>query len=87
MNIGAVMQNIWLAANNLGISVELISGQLMVPESVKKIHKILGIPTEKYRIMLIFRFGHEDKFGKLGTPVRREIKDFVHLDRFSSPFK
>ncbi|MHA1144353.1 MAG: nitroreductase family protein [Candidatus Helarchaeota archaeon] len=86
LSIGAVMQNIWLAANDLGISAELISGQLMVPESVQQILQILDIPKDKYRLMLIFRLGYEKKFGTWGTNIRRELKDFVHLDRFSNPF-
>lgn len=86
LSVGAVMQNIWLAANDLGISVQLISGQMMIPESVKRIRDILNIPEKGYRLMLIFRLGYEGKFGKYGTKIRRDLSDFVHLDRFSNKF-
>ncbi|MFX0133737.1 MAG: nitroreductase family protein [Candidatus Hodarchaeota archaeon] len=87
LSIGAIMQNVWLAANDVGISVQLISGQLMNPDSVKKIMKILRIPENKgYRLMLIFRLGYESKFGKYGTSFRRELSDFVHLDRFTNKY-
>ena len=87
ITIGGIMQNIWLAANNLGISVHLISGQLMVPESVKKMKKILKIPDKNYRIMIIFRLGYEKKLGRYGTKYRREIRDFVHLNQFGTKFE
>ena len=86
MSIGGVMQNIWLAANNLGISAQLVSGQLMNIESVRKIRKILHIPEKDYRLLLIFRLGYERKFGKSGTKYRRELSDFVRLDQFSNKF-
>jgi nitroreductase len=86
LSIGAVMQNIWLAANDIGISVQLISGQLMNPDSVKKMSEILEIPSG-YKLMLIFRLGYEGgNFGKYGTKIRKELKDFVHIDRFSNPY-
>ena len=84
ISIGGVMQNIWLAANDLGISVHLVSGQFMVPESARKLRKILRIPEKGYRLLLMFRLGYEGKFGKYGTTIRRELKDFVHLDHFSN---
>ena len=87
ISIGGVMQNIWLAANDLGISVQVVSGQLMVPESVRKMREILHIPEKGYRLMLIMRLGYEGKFGKYGTTVRRELSDFVHLNRFSKKLK
>ncbi|MFX0141574.1 MAG: nitroreductase family protein [Candidatus Hodarchaeota archaeon] len=87
LSIGGVMQNIWLAANNLGISVQLVSGQLMNPESINKIREILNFPKEDYRLMLIFRLGYEGKFGKYGTKTRKELSDFVHLDRFANKYK
>jgi nitroreductase len=84
LSIGGVMQNIWLAANDLGISVQLVSGQLMVPESAHKLQEILGIPKHGYRLMLILRLGYEGKFGKYGTKTRRELHDFVHLNHFGN---
>ncbi|MHA1386726.1 MAG: nitroreductase family protein [Candidatus Helarchaeota archaeon] len=86
ISIGGVMQNIWLAANDLGISAQLISGQLMNSDSVNKIKRILKIPDKKYRLMLMFRLGYEKKFGKYGTVHRRELKDFVHLNHFGNKF-
>ena len=86
ISIGAVMQNIWLAANDLGISVQLVSGQLMLPESARKLRQILQIPEKKYRLLLMMRLGYESKFGKYGTKIRREIEDFVHLNKFSNKF-
>ena len=86
LSVGGVMQNIWLAANDLGVSVQVVSGQLMLPQSVRKIKEILHVPEKDYRIMLIMRLGYEGKFGKYGTTVRRDLSDFVHLNRFSNKF-
>ncbi len=83
ISIGGVMQNIWLASNDLGISVQVVSGQLMVPESARKIREILHIPDKEYRLMLIMRLGYEGKFGKYGTKIRRDLRDFVHFNQFS----
>ncbi len=87
ITMGAVMQNIWLAANDLGVSAHVVSGQLMIPESANRIRDILRIPKDKYRLLLIMRLGYEGKFGKYGTTVRRELEDFVHLDRFGNKFE
>jgi len=84
ISIGGVMQNIWLAANDLGISVQVVSGQLMVPESARKLREILGIPEHGYRLILILRLGYEGKFGKYGTTMRRELHDFVHFNHFGN---
>ena len=86
ITIGAVMQNTWLAANDLGISVQIVSGQLMTAKSAKKIKDILNIP-DGYKPMLILRLGYEGKYGKYGTKYRKELKDFVHLDHFSNQYK
>jgi len=86
ISIGAIMQNIWLAANNLGISAQLVSGQLMNPDSVKKLNSILQVP-DGYKIMLTFRLGYETKFGRYGTKIRRELSDFVHINTFSNKLK
>ncbi|TFF89176.1 MAG: nitroreductase family protein [Promethearchaeota archaeon] len=87
ISIGAVIQNLWLAANNLGISVHLVSGQLMNPDSVKQLSKILSIPSG-YKIMSILRLGYESgSFGKYGTRIRKELSDFVHLNKFSNKFR
>jgi len=85
LGVVAVMQNIWLAANDLGISVHLVSSQTMRVESKGKLHEILNIPKD-YRILFLFRLGYEGKFGKHGTPYRRELEDFVHLNSFSNKF-
>ena len=85
LSVGAVMQNIWLAANDLGISANLVSSQTMTVESKRKLHEILHVPKE-YRILFLFRLGYEGKFGKYGTPYRRKLEDFVHLDRFSNKY-
>ncbi|NHI94154.1 MAG: hypothetical protein EAX96_16810 [Candidatus Lokiarchaeota archaeon] len=86
LSVGAVMQNIWLAANNLGISVHVASGQTMTIDAKRKIFDILEIP-KKYKLMILFRLGYETKFGRYGTPYRRKIENFVHLDKFSNKFK
>ena len=85
LSVGAVMQNIWLAANDLGISVHLVSSQIMRAESKRKLYQILNIPKD-YRLLFLFRLGYEGRFGKYGTPYRRKLEDFVHLDRFSNKF-
>lgn len=86
LSVGAVMQNIWLASNDLGVSVHVASGQTMTLDSKREIYKVLGIP-KKYKLMILFRLGYESKFGKYGTPYRRKLSDFVHLDKFGIKMK
>ena len=83
LSVGAVMQNIWLAANDLGVSVHVASGQTITIDAKRKIFEILNVP-KKYKLMILFRLGYEKKFGRYGTPYRRKIEDFVHLNRFSN---
>ena len=86
ISIGAVMENIWLAANDLGISVQLVSGQLADPEAATKLKQILKISDKNYQLMLFFRFGYERNFFKKEEKFRRDLKDFVHVNYFGNKF-
>ncbi|MHA1784986.1 MAG: nitroreductase family protein [Candidatus Helarchaeota archaeon] len=81
LSIGAIMQNIWLAANDFEISAQLISGQTMAIDAKRKIYDILNIP-KKLKLLVLFRLGYEKQFGKNGTPYRRKLEDFVHFNKY-----
>jgi nitroreductase len=80
MSLGCVMENMWLMAQELGISFQIMSvfGGNSVEQDVKK---ILEIP-EYLRIAYAVRLGYPiSKPSKL-LRVRRDVEGFAHYNRF-----
>ncbi len=80
MSLGCVMENMWLMAEELRISFQIMSvfGGNSVEQEVKK---ILDIP-EYQRIAYAVRLGYPiSKPSKL-LRVRRDIEGFAHCNRF-----
>jgi len=77
LSLGCVMENIWLTAQSLGISMHIMSAFGGVQKELKK---ILNIPE-------YMEFGFACKLGypiseKKYLRVRRDIGSFIHHNRF-----
>ena len=82
IGLGCLMENIWLAAESLGISVRIMSdfGDVPVTEDVKR---TLGIPSRQ-RIAYGLRLGYPQSEPPKELRVRRELEDFVHHNRYGN---
>jgi nitroreductase len=81
MSLGCVMENIWLMAQSLGISLQILSS-FASPPVAEKVKQILGIP-EQLKIAYTCRLGYPTGSTKY-LRVRREIEDFAHYNKFGS---
>ena len=81
MSLGCLMENIWLAAQSLGISMQILS--LSATVSVEKeLKQILEVP-EHLKIAYTIRLGYPIVQVK-HLQVRRDITDFTHYNKFGS---
>jgi nitroreductase len=82
ISLGCVMENMWLMAQELGISFQIMSvfGGNTVEQDVKKILKI----PEYMRIAYAVRLGHPVSKPPKILRVRRNIDGFVHYNRFGN---
>lgn len=79
MSLGCLMGNIWLAAEALGISMQILS--LSATASVEKeLKQLLGVP-DLLKIAYTIRLGYPASPAR-GLRVRRDIEDFTHHNRF-----
>jgi nitroreductase len=79
ISLGCLMENIWLAANSLGIGIHILSA-LSGDGMEKEVKRILNIP-ERLRIAFSARVGYPAKTFKY-LRVRRDTEDFTHHNRF-----
>lgn len=78
LGLGCVMENMWLTANSLGISVQIISA--LSDEKVEaEIKKILNIPNY-LKVAFSMRLGYPIRDEK-SIRVRRDINDFVRYNK------
>ncbi len=77
VSLGCVMENIWLAAESLGIGMHIVSSL----SSGGEVKEVLGIPE---RLMIAFscRLGYPESAQPPYLRVRREIADFTHRNRY-----
>jgi len=79
MSLGCLMENIWLAAQTLGIGMQILS--LSATSSVEKeLKQILQVP-EHLKIAYTIRLGYPATPEKY-LRVRREIDDFTHHNKY-----
>jgi nitroreductase len=80
MSLGCVMQNVWLMAESLGISVQMLSsvGQHEIADRVRH---ILAIPGHM-NIAFAVRLGYRITASESHFRVRRRIEDFTHRNRY-----
>jgi nitroreductase len=80
MSLGCLMENIWLAAEALGVGMQILS--LSATASVEKeLKQLLDVP-ELLKIAYTIRLGYPMAPVK-GLRVRREIADFTHHNSYS----
>lgn len=81
MSLGCLMENIWLTAQALGISVQILS--LSATTSVEKELKgLLGVPGY-LKIAFKVRLGYPTVTVK-PLQVRRDIDDFTHYNSYAN---
>jgi nitroreductase len=79
MSLGCIMENMWLMAQELGISVQIMSvfGGNTVEQDVKKILEIPEFMRIAYAVRLGYSISKPSKFLR----VRRDIDGFAHYNR------
>jgi len=82
LSLGCVMENMWLMANSLGISFNIISS-LSSDTVEKEVKNILNIP-ENLKIAFSCRLGYTISASVKYLRVRRDIKDFTNHNKFGS---
>ncbi len=81
ISLGCVMENMWLMAQSLGISLQILSA-FAAPPVEKELKKILGIP-EQLKIAYSCRLGYPTGASKY-LRVRRDIEDFAYYNKFGN---
>jgi nitroreductase len=76
-----LMQNIWLTAQSLGISLQILSSFATAPVEIE-LKKMLNVP-EHMKIAFTCRLGYPIVFNKY-LRVRRDIEDFTHHNQFGN---
>jgi nitroreductase len=82
MSLGCVMENMWLMAQSLGIGFHILSVFSGIPVE-KEVKKILNIP-EFMKIAFAARVGYPRSALANYLRVRRDVKDFMHHNRFGN---
>ena len=79
MSLGCVMENMWLMAQALGVSLQILSS-FAAPQVEAGIKQLLGVP-EHVKIAYTCRLGYPAAPTKYFR-VRRDIEDFTHWNKF-----
>jgi nitroreductase len=80
LSLGCVMENIWLMAQALGISVHIMSAFGSVQEALRK---ILDIP-EYMELGFACKLGYPVSESIGYVRVRRDMKTFIHHNRYGN---
>ena len=81
MSLGCVMENMWLMAQALGVSLQILSS-FAAPHVEAELKKLLGVP-EYMKIAYTCRLGYPTASTK-NLRVRRDIEDFVHHNQIGN---
>jgi nitroreductase len=81
MSLGCLMENMWLMAQSLGVSLQIISSFATAPIE-QEIKHLLGVP-EPHKIAFTCRLGYPTAPIKT-LRVRREIEDFTRHNNFAN---
>ena len=81
MSLGCVMENMWLMAQSLGISLQILSA-FAAPPVEKQIKQVLSIP-EQLKIAYTCRIGYPAGASKYFR-VRRDVADFAHNNKYGN---
>jgi nitroreductase len=77
VSLGCAMENMWLAAESLGIGMQIVSSL----SSGAELKRILGIP-DALLIAFSCRLGYPASEPAKYLRVRRDVDDFAHHNRF-----
>ena len=77
ISLGCVMENVWLAAESMGIGVQIVSSL----SSCTEVKAILNIPDDLI-VAFSCRLGYPVAEPATYLRVRRDVPDFVHHNRF-----
>ncbi len=80
MSLGCVMQNLWLMAESLGISMQILSA-VGEHEIAERVCDILAVPGH-LNIAFAVRLGYQVTASENHFRVRRRIEDFTHRNRY-----
>jgi len=81
MSLGCVMENMWLMAQAVGVSLQILSS-FAAPHVEAELKKLLGVP-EYMKIAYTCRLGYSTASTK-NLRVRRDIEDFVHHNQIGN---
>jgi nitroreductase len=81
MSLGCLMENIWLAAQALGVSMQILSLSATAPVE-EDLRKLLGFP-DYLKIAYTIRLGYPTVEIK-PLQVRRDITDFTHHNNYAN---
>lgn len=82
ISLGCVMENMWLMAQSLGISVHVLS-VFSADVVEKEIKRILSIP-EYMRVAFAFRLGYPVSKPARHLRVRRDPETFTHYNKYEN---
>jgi nitroreductase len=82
MSLGCVMQNLWLAAVDLGISMQILSA--LSGETIERELRRILAPPPQLKIAFACRIGYPAVPAARYLRVRREVADFVHYNRYGN---
>jgi nitroreductase len=80
MGLGCVLENMWLAAQELGLSMQVLA-TMASPEVESSVKELLGVPAP-LRIAFGARLGVPLASPTLGVRVRRDIEDFAYRNDY-----
>lgn len=80
MGLGCVLENMWLAAQELGLSMQVLA-TMADPEVESAVKKLLDVPAP-LRIAFGARLGVPLASPTLGVRVRRDIEDFAYRNDY-----
>jgi nitroreductase len=82
MSLGCVMENMWLMAQSLGISFQILSVFSVYPVA-EEVKQILGVP-EFMHIAFTIRVGYPISTPAKYLRVRRDVEEFTHHNRYQN---
>jgi len=82
MSLGCVMENMWLMAQSLGISLQILSVFSAYPVA-KEVKQILGVP-EYMNVAFTIRLGYPISTQAKYLRVRRDVDEFTHHNKYQN---
>jgi len=84
ISLGCVMENMWLMAESLGISMQIMSVFAAEGDVEKQLKELLSIPDNQ-KIAFAIRLGYPVTIADY-IRVRRNVEDFTSLNGFNNKF-